>query len=120
MINRETAKLPEDLAKLFVLRANEGDVEGLVALYESNAILVIEDGKLAIGSVDIRIFYEKLLASHPNFIPGIQEPALQNGGLALTSSHLTNGDITAEIARQQQDGTWKWVVDNPAIYKSNL
>jgi hypothetical protein len=33
------AKDPNDLEKFFVERANAGDVEGLVALYEPNAIV---------------------------------------------------------------------------------
>jgi len=37
--NWEPALDPQDLARFFVLRANAGDIEGLVALYESDAVL---------------------------------------------------------------------------------
>lgn len=113
-----TAKEPEDLARLFIERANAGDVEGLVALYEPNAVLACGDGKPAIGSVQIRQFYAALLASRPQFTPGAQAPALRNGDIALTSSCLSNGVTTAEIARRQPDGTWLWAVDQPTVAKN--
>lgn len=40
------AKNPNDLEKYFVERGNAGDIEGLVALYEPDAVLVDDNGKL--------------------------------------------------------------------------
>ena len=107
----KSAKNPNDLEKYFIERANEGDVEGLVALYEPDA--VIADGKreIAIGKNQIREFFVKLLANHPQYDPSVQAEALCSGDLALTSSRTGSGDITAEIARRQPDGSWLWVVD---------
>jgi hypothetical protein len=113
------AKEPEDLAMFFIERANAGDVEGLVALYETTATLSCGAGNMAIGVEQIRKFYTSLLSSRPRFTPGVQASALRNGDLALTSSRLGNGDITAEIARQQPDGSWLWTVDQPAIGKKS-
>ena len=28
---------------------------------------------------------------------------------------MADGTVTAEIARQQPDGTWLWIIDQPAI-----
>ena len=109
------AKEPNDLEKFFVERANAGDVEGLIALYESDAILAHGKGKTAIGRSEIREFFVKFLASRPHFDASIQAPALCTGDLALTSSRLSNGDITAEVARRQPDGSWLWVVDQFAL-----
>jgi ketosteroid isomerase-like protein len=115
----EPAHNPEDLARFFVLRANEGDVDGLVALYEGDAILVGPEGQLIIGTEAIRDFYAGLLAKRPSFQAGEQRPALHNGNVALTSSRLVNGTVTAEVARQQSDGTWLWAIDQPArVYPS--
>lgn len=113
--NHDPALEPEDLARFFVERANNGDVEGLVALYETSAVLALRNGETAIGSRAIRDFYTGLLAGKPQFVPGIQAPALRNGDIALTSSRLGNGGVTAEIARRQPDGTWLWTVDQPAL-----
>lgn len=113
----QLAKEPEDLARFFIERANAGDIEGLVALYEPNAILALDAGKVAVGVDEIRQFYTTLLSARPQFTPGTQATALRNGDIALTSSSLGNGNITAEIACRQQDGSWLWVVDQPAIGK---
>ena len=109
------ANEPNDLEKFFVERANTGDVDGLVALYEPNAIVAYGDGEVAIGLNQIREFFVKFLANRPQLDPSIQATALSSGDLALTSSRLSNGDITAEVARRQPDGTWLWVVDQFAL-----
>jgi hypothetical protein len=41
---RKPAMQPEDLATFFLERANAGDVEGLVALYEPDAVLAFPPG----------------------------------------------------------------------------
>lgn len=113
----DTAINPQDLAALFLVRANAGDVEGLVALYEAEAALAGSDGQVVKGSEAIRRFYSAILANRPQFSPGEQRPALQNGDLALTSTLLANGNVTAEVARRQPDGTWLWSIDQPSISK---
>lgn len=42
---RERANGPEDLSRFFVERANAGDVEGLVALYEPESELACPPGR---------------------------------------------------------------------------
>jgi len=111
------AKKPNDLEKFFVERANAGDLEGLLALYEPKAIVAHDNGEVAIGLEQIREFFVKFLADRPQLDPSIQAEALCSGDLALTSSRLSNGDITAEVARRQPDGSWLWVVDQFALGK---
>lgn len=113
----KSAKEPNDLEKFFVKRTNAGDVEGLVALYETSATLASGDGEVAIGREEIRRFFIKFLAGSPKLPQSDQAPALINGDVALTSSRVGNGDITAEIARRQPDGTWLWVIDQFALGK---
>ncbi|MFB9904133.1 YybH family protein [Allokutzneria oryzae] len=110
----ERARQPEDLGRLFVERANAGDVEGLVALYEPDAVLAVPGGQVQ-GAALIREFYAKLLADGPRFAPGEGQPALRKGNLALTSTLLPGGNATAEVARRQPDGSWRWVVDQPTV-----
>jgi ketosteroid isomerase-like protein len=105
------AKEPNDLEKFFVERANAGDIEGLVALYEPDATLACGDNELVVGLSQIREFFLKFLASRPHFAPSVQAPALCSGDVALTSSRHSNGEVSAEIARRQPDGTWLWAVD---------
>jgi hypothetical protein len=47
---REKPAKPEDLARLFLDRANAGDVDGVVALYETGAVLAFPSGETAVGT----------------------------------------------------------------------
>ena len=109
------AREPNDLERFFVERANTGDVEGLVTLYEANAMLVSPDGEKIIGTDQIRKFFTDYLKEHPKFSPSIQAPARCSGDIALTSSRHSSGDISVEIARRQANGNWLWVVDQFAL-----
>lgn len=111
----ERAAQPEDLSRLIVDRLNAGDVNGLVALYEPDAVLALPDGQTATGAEEIRKAYERLMTGRPMFARGTPRPTLRCGDLALTSSRLANGVVTAEVARRQPDGTWLWVLDQPNI-----
>lgn len=108
----EPAMDPNDLEKLFVQRANAGDLAGLLALYETNAVLADGSGEVAIGRHRIREFLARYLADQPQLDPSDQAPALRSGDLALTSTRMRTGDVTAEIARRQPDGSWLWVIDH--------
>jgi ketosteroid isomerase-like protein len=110
---QETAARPEDLGRLFLQRASAGDVDGVVALYEPAAVLASPAGGPAVGTTQIRRFYAQLLAGRPQFTGDVR-PALVHGDLALTSTRFQGG-ATAEIARRQPDGTWRWVADQPNV-----
>jgi len=110
----EPAIQPNDLGRFFVERANAGDVEGLVALYEPDAVLALPTG-VATGRDEIRQAYQQLLADRPRFEPGEPQEALVNGDLAVTSTRLVGGGATAEVARRQPDGTWLWIIDQPNV-----
>ena len=111
------AKEPNDLEKYFVERANAGDLEGLLALYEPGAVISDGSGEIAAGTEQIRELLSNFLADRPTLEPGNQADALCSGDLALTSSRFNNGDITAEVARRQPDGSWLWVIDQFALGK---
>ena len=113
--SREPAARPEDLGQFFLERANAGDVEGLVALYEPDAVLAFPPGRIAAGHDEIREVYRNFLASRPVLSSAGQRPPLRNGDLALTSTRLPGDGATVEIARRQPDGTWLWAVDQPAL-----
>jgi hypothetical protein len=51
----------------------------------------------------------------PSFGSAGQPPAIRNGNLALTSTRLPSGGATVEVARCQPDGSWRWVIDQPAV-----
>ncbi|MGB3444898.1 MAG: nuclear transport factor 2 family protein [Actinophytocola sp.] len=113
--SRPKAADPNDLGKFFVDRATAGDVEGLVALYEPNAVLTFPEGSIASGHQEIRVVYESFVASAPVLSPGRQRRPLVSGDLALTATELPTGDVTVEIAHRQPDGSWLWAVGKPSF-----
>lgn len=113
--DRRQASEPEDLERLFVERVNAGDVEGLVALFEPDAVMGHENGEVATGSESIRRALADLVQSGVQLALGRQQPTLRVGEIALTSTRLADGDVTAEVARRQPDGTWRWVIDRWSV-----
>jgi ketosteroid isomerase-like protein len=112
---REPARDPQDLERLLVSREMAGDVDGMTALYEPDAVLDSGDGRLVRGRQAIRAFYAGVVAMGRKYEFGDQRAAIVSGDLALTSTRTTDGSMTAEIARRQSDGTWLWVIDQFSI-----
>ena len=112
---RDPARDPQQLERLLVSRQRSGDVEGMVALYEPDAVIECGDRQVQ-GTLAIHEFYSELVAAGHKFELGEQRPAMTSGDLALTSTRLPGGDVTAEVARLQSDGTWLWVIDRFAVY----
>ena len=111
----DTATKPNELEQLFVARANANDIDGLVALYEPDAVLKPGDGELIAGREALRRFFADYLEARPALSRSKQFTALSSGDLALTASRHDSGDVSVEIARRQPDGSWRWVVDRFSI-----
>jgi ketosteroid isomerase-like protein len=109
--SREPARDPQDLERLLVARQRVGDIEGMVALFEPDAVIHTDDGRMVLGHDQMRVYYRELAAAGRIFDMGEQRPALVSGDLALTSTRSPDGSTTAEVARRQPDGTWRWVID---------
>jgi ketosteroid isomerase-like protein len=109
--NREPACDPQDLERLLVSRQNAGDVNGMAALYEPQALLDCGGGQLLRGRDAIRKFFAEVVATGHKYRMGEQRTAMVCGDLALTSTRSSDGTVTAEVARRQSDGTWLWVID---------
>ena len=114
-VSREPAHDPQDLERLLVSRERAGDVDGMAALYEPHAVLDCGGGRLTLGREAIRAFYAVMVAMGRKFDFGDQRPAIISGDLALTSTRLPDGSVTAEVARRQGNGTWLWVIDQFSI-----
>ena len=106
---------PQELERLLIQRQHAGDVEGMVALFEADAVVDCGGGRFLRGHAAIRAYYAELCASGRKFAAGEQRPALICGDLALTSTRLPDGDITSEVARRQADGSWLWAIDRYAV-----
>src|SRR6185295_20094550 len=112
---REPARDPQDLERLLVARQRAGDVDGMLALFDAHAVIDSGEGHLTTGRDAIRTLYAEIVATGRKFEYGDQRPAIISGDLALTSTRLPDGSVTAEVARRQGDRTWIWVIDLFAI-----
>jgi ketosteroid isomerase-like protein len=114
MPEREKAQKPEDLTRLFVERANDGDAAGIAALYEVEAVMAYPPGARTVGRDAIRALWEKVLAKAPQFEQETPLPTLISGDIALTSTPPRDGaGARAQVARRQPDGTWLRLLDQP-------
>lgn len=112
---KEVARNPEDLPRLLVERLIAGDADGIAALYEENAVMALPDGSVAMGRAAIGEMFRSFLVTQPQIEPGTQAQVLRSGELAITSARLPDGTVTVEVARQQADGSWLWVIDHPTL-----
>jgi uncharacterized protein (TIGR02246 family) len=116
------AQHPQDLHKLFAEAFNGGDVEGLVKLYEPNALMASPERQTITGTEAIREMYQQFLATAGKMtietIAAFESPE----GLALLHGQWTLHDKSGavamsgrntETARKQSDGTWLFLIDNP-------
>jgi ketosteroid isomerase-like protein len=76
-IHREPAHDPQELERLLVSRETAGDVDGMAALYEPDAILDSGGGQIIVGREAIRAFFAALVATARKFNVGEQRPALK-------------------------------------------
>jgi ketosteroid isomerase-like protein len=113
--NRKAAHDPQDLERFLIARQRAGDVEGMVALFEPQALVDCGEGRSLRGREEIRQYFVEIVASGRKFARGEQQPAMVCGDLALTSTRLPDGSVTAEVARRHSDGTWLWAIDQYTI-----
>jgi len=110
----EKAMRPEDLTRLFVERANDGDAAGIADLYEEQAVMAYPPGESTTGREAIRSLWEKVLSGSPHFEPESPLPTLISGDIALTSTAPKDGaGARAQVVRRQPDGSWLRLLDQP-------
>jgi ketosteroid isomerase-like protein len=118
-----TAQTPETLHDVWGERFNAGDLDGLLEMYDPNAVLMVQPGQTVLGLSAIRDAITGFLALKGTFAHTFQT-ALQSGDTALIFSRWTlsgqspAGPIslsgqTSDVARRQPDGRWLIVIDNP-------
>lgn len=109
---------PENVSRTLVGLLADNDLDGVMDLYEEDALFIEVDGVSA-GAVEIR-------SAHQRFVDaGLKlelrdSAAFQLGDLALVHWRWTVRDrdgwsadgASAEVLRKQADGSWKFVIDN--------
>jgi uncharacterized protein (TIGR02246 family) len=117
------ATSPEQIHRLFGSAFNAGDLDELMTLYEPDAALIPQPGSVAHGTEEVRAALQQYLALQGR-ITLETKLVVEVGDLAYLSNTwslsgtgadgqpLTLGATTAEVARRQGDGTWRYVIDN--------
>ena len=109
----------QQLHSTFEEAFNRQDLDGLVAMYEPDAVMVQPDGSLAIGLDAIRQHFLGVLATngrmtvHTRYAVEAADLALMSLKWTLTGGDETMSAVTAEVARRQPDGGWLYVLDHP-------
>lgn len=115
---------PADIHSLFRHAFNLGDVEALIALYEPNAVLVV-DRKQLIRRESIRKALESFIARRGRMTLDTRAVVESPQGLAVlhgawviepptgTGADIATRGLSTEVVRKQPDGTWLFVIDNP-------
>jgi ketosteroid isomerase-like protein len=118
-----TAATPEQIHRVFEDTFNAGDIDGLMQLYEANAALIAEPGSVAHGSEQERAALQGFLALKgritldTKLVFTVGDLAYLSNTWSLSGTGpdgnpVTLGATTAEVARRQADGTWRYVIDN--------
>ena len=113
------APTPQEIHARFLDAFGRGDLEALVALYEPGAVLAVRSGN-AIGHDAIRTAYKHLLADRGQMELETSAVLESGDGLAVLHASWTYhrdqeavSGISTEVVRQQPDGSWLFVIDEP-------
>ncbi|MBS1659600.1 MAG: DUF4440 domain-containing protein [Bacteroidetes bacterium] len=120
-------KRAEDAHAMLAAAFNTGDLATVLKMYDWDGIIVAEPGKPLYGREKFEEAVKGLLA-----IPGKMEIktvyCLQTGNLAIGRSewNITDGNEVRisskgiELMKQQEDGTWKILIDHACGALENL
>jgi uncharacterized protein (TIGR02246 family) len=118
------AHQPDELHTLFAHAFNRGDVDELLTLYEPNATIVV-GGEPVTGHDRVRAALVrwlqaggKMILSTRAVIRGPDRLVVLHGAWVIASPGASDSapvrrGLSTEVARQQSDGTWRFVIDNP-------
>lgn len=115
---------PELVLEAIVTGINNGDLDSLIPLYESEAAFATEPGSLAHGPAGIAEALDGFISMQGKLDLEVTR-VLEADDLALVigvwSFNGTGPDgqpvrlsaRNADVLRRQTDGTWRFVIDNP-------
>lgn len=114
-----SAREPAEASTLFERYFADGDLEGLMSLYEEDAVFPTPH-RTSTGHDEIRATLKAYLDSGAKLVFG-ESLVFSAGDLALIHTPWTmqmpDGSTpegaTAEVVRRQSDGNWKYIIDNP-------
>ena len=118
------AKTPQELQSLFVAAFNSSDLDALLALYEPNAALATQSGVPQVGTDKLEGSFRTIIGMKGKMSMDTTY-AVETDGIALLRGSWSMESLTPvgkavtmkgqgiEVARQQPDGSWLFVIDHP-------
>jgi uncharacterized protein (TIGR02246 family) len=115
---------PEDVLNSVVEGINTGDLDALMMLYESDACFATQPGQLAKSPESVRQSLRSFIDLKGKLDLKVKR-VLQASDLALVTTEwsfsgtgpdnkpVNMASKSADVLRQQADGTWRFVIDNP-------
>jgi uncharacterized protein (TIGR02246 family) len=125
MTSTEAATSPTHLMSLFAQRASAGDVDGLMALYESQAVFEPQLGTVLRGCDAIRAALTAFAAMRPTIEYGRKADCVIVDDIAIVANTWTvvgelpdgsthrEAGLSADVLRRQADGSWLILIDQP-------
>ena len=115
---------PEEVLNSVTEGINAGDLNSLMTLYEPLASFASQPGQLATSPDGIRESLRSFIDMHGKLDLKVKR-VLRASDLALVTTewsfsgtgsngkHVEISAKSADVLRQQPDGTWRFVIDNP-------
>lgn len=115
---------PEELLNSVTEGINAGDIDSLMTLYEPLACFASQPGKLAKSPEGIRESLRSFIDMNGKLDLSVKRVLKANDLALVTTEWSFNGTDpggkhvhisakSADVLRQQLDGTWRFVIDNP-------
>jgi uncharacterized protein (TIGR02246 family) len=126
-MSKKMMTTPEEVLNSVVEGINAGDLDSLMTLYETDACFASQPGQLAKSPETIRQSLRGFTDMKNGKLDLKVKRVLQTSDLALVTSEWSFSgtgpdgklvNISAKksadvLRRQQADGTWRFVIDNP-------
>src|SRR5262245_55651427 len=115
---------PESTVKRFSELLVEGDLEGMLDLYEPDAAFAPQPGDAVTGRDEIRAALESFVAVRPR-MEGTIDMVIEAGDTALVAnswrlsgtapdgSPVKMAATSADVLRRRPDGSWGILIDDP-------
>lgn len=114
---------PQEMNATFEEAYNSREIERLMALYEPEAMMAPSPGKRVVGLSAIREVLQRLLAIDGRmtcrnlYCMRVDRIALLQAEWKLSGTRPDGKPVemssrTAEVVRQQEDGSWRYIIDH--------
>ena len=113
-----SAKSPEEICRLFKQFMAEGNIDSVLSLYDPEVVFLNQSGEVKEGWEGLRQELAPFAAAKARFDFSIKQ-VIRSGDIALMhtawkiSSPEQMSVYAIEVARQQPDGTWRWLIGDP-------